>query len=291
VTTQPKAISRRPRPCIDHVMVLVDTQTYQQVSASGFIAERFGRIKEKKADSSVAGQYSTLGIAGDNSLIELFNAEMPGDAPLRGGLVFSFEEPGAAKEARALLDASGTVKYHHDLVTRAVEGSAPPQPWYHLISVDLGEGSPLLLFLNEVTQTYFTAVGAKPAADGALRRRDYLNAVVGAPASGSLLMRDIAGVTLAVQEERARRIAEALSVFGFRAIQQAEGLELRGPELTVRLRVGESAQERVTEIQVQLSTGEYEPTQLSFGHASRLILDPGGTARWLFAGAGLAGTS
>jgi hypothetical protein len=281
VTSDSKA-DLRPVPRIDHVMVLLGARAYGEASASGFLGDRFGRLKEKKADSSVAGQYSTLGVAGDSTLIELFNADMPGSAPLTGGLVFSFEYPGSSQAARALLDASGQVKYHHDLVKRAVEGSAERQPWYYLISVDLGEGSPLLLFLNEVTPEYFEAVGARPAADGALRRRDYLNAVVGAPGGDSMLMRDITGVTLLVRAERARRIADALSVFGYTVTEHAEGPELHGPDLTIQLRIDESALERITEIGIRLAEGGQEPVEFQFGETSRLVIETNATARWLF---------
>ena len=272
----------RPAPRIDHVMVLLDTRAYGDVSASGFLRERFARLKEKKADSSVAGQYSTLGVAGDSTLIELFNADMPSAAPLTGGLVFSFEEPGSSVSARDLLDGSGQVKYHYDLVKRAPEGSAVQVPWYHLISVDLGEASPLLLFLNEVTPGYFEAVGARPAEDGALRRRDYLNAVVGPPGGDSLLMRDITGVTLLVRAERARRITDALCVFGYTVTEGAAGPELQGPGLSIQLQIDESALERITEIRVRLAAGDHEPAEFQFGETSRLIIESSAVARWLF---------
>lgn len=278
----PEATDLRPVPRIDHVMVLLDAPAYREVSASSFLGDRFGRLKEKTADSSVAGEYSTLGVGGNSTLIELFNADMPGLAPLTGGLVFSFEEPGSSEAARALLDASGQVKYHHDLVTRAIEGSAEQTPWYHLISVDLGEGSPLLLFLNEVTPAYFAAVGARPAPDGTLRRRDYLNAVLGAPAGRSPLMRDITGVTLLVRAERARRIADALAVFGYAVAQRPGGPELRGPELTIRLQIDEYAAERITEIGIRLAEGADEPAELQFGRTSRLVIETDATARWHF---------
>ncbi|HYS37073.1 MAG TPA: hypothetical protein VEO01_15745, partial [Pseudonocardiaceae bacterium] len=89
-------------PRIDHVMVLLDEQAYLDVAANTFLREEFARMHRKDADSSVAGKYATLGIAGENTLIELF-----GSAPLAGGLVFSFEEPGSSPLARARLDEAG----------------------------------------------------------------------------------------------------------------------------------------------------------------------------------------
>lgn len=284
MTNDSEAAGRRPAPLLDHVMVLLDAEAYREVTASGFLRGRFARIKEKKADSSVAGQYATLGVAGDNTLIELFDADMLGGAsPLSGGLVFSFEQQGESAAARAELDASGEVTYHHDLVERVMPGSSEQRPWYHLISVNLGEGSPLLLFMNEVTPDYFTSVGAR-SQDGALRRCDYLDAVVGSKGDRVPLMRDITGVTLAVRAERARRIAAALAAFGYvvtGTVDGADGLELSGPGLAVRLRVDESGPERVTRIDMALA-GEHAPVEFEFGKTSRLVIASEGKARWLF---------
>ncbi|MBC6447901.1 DUF5829 family protein [Actinokineospora xionganensis] len=274
MTTESTSVQAPPAPRMDHVMVLVDQTTYQDVVDAEFLGTRFARRKHKQADSSIAGSYSTLGLAGDNTLIELFGSSMPGSSPLTGGLVFSFERPGSAQSARAALD--GSAEYHYDLVRRA------DKPWYHLISVGLGQGSPLLLFLNEVTPEYFTSLGAQPEADGALRRRDYLDAVLGEPADGKML-RDIVGVTLAVTAARARAIATALTQFDFAERADAEGIVLVGPGLTVRLHTADVPTERVIEIQLALTGIGVEPgSEFTFGASSRLVIDSMESARWFF---------
>ncbi len=267
-------------PRIDHVMVLLDEQAYLDVAANTFLREEFARMHRKDADSSVAGKYATLGIAGENTLIELF-----GSAPLAGGLVFSFEEPGSSPLARARLDESGQVKYYHDLVRRTVPGSAEQQPWYHLISVDLGEASPFVLFLNEVTPEYFANLGARPTAEGRFRRRDYLDAVLGGPSDGSRLVRDLMGVTLTVTADRARRIADALSPLGYTEHEADGERVLTGPDLTIRLVVGDPGPERVAEVRLALVPGRRgpdTPAELRFGTTSRLVIDADDTARWIF---------
>ncbi|MFI0353847.1 DUF5829 family protein [Actinomadura sp. 9N407] len=282
MTSESEIAEPWPVPRIDHVMVLVDRPAYDAVAASRFVRERFGRLKEKHADSSVAGAYSTLGVAGDNTLIELFGTEMPGSAPLTGGLVFSFEVPGSSLAARALLDRSEGVEYRYDLVERGIDGEAEKRPWYHLISAGLGEGSPLLLFLNEVTPEYFAAAGGRPAADGTLRRSDYLDAVLGGRPTDSQAMRDIVGVTLLTGPERARAMARTLAVFGFTVTEDAGGLEVRGPDLTLRLRIDETARERITEIRLRISPERAEPGEFDFSGGSRLVIEANGAARWFF---------
>lgn len=290
MTTNAPSAGTMPVPRLDHVMVLLDPAAYQAATAAGFLGERFARLKRKEADSSVVGQYATLGVAGDNTLIELFGTQVGGgSSPLTGGLVFSFEEPGSSVAARAALDAAGTVAYHHDLVTRARADGEPRQPWYHLISVDLGTDSPLLLFLNEVTPQYFAAIGAQPTAQGAMRRRDYLDATLGKPVNGALLMRDVSGVTALVAAKRAQRIADALLAFGYDCKQGDDGLELYGPDLVLRLRYTESVVDHIAEIEIQLAQ---EPAarlpngDITFGESSRLAFASDGKAHWTFAPTG-----
>ncbi|OLR94121.1 hypothetical protein BJP25_09900 [Actinokineospora bangkokensis] len=275
------AVGSTPVPRLDHVMVLLDAETHRAVEETAFLAERFGRIKVKKADSSVAGQYSTLGVAGNSTLVELFGAALPSEAPLSGGLVFSFEEPGSSPAARALLDAQESVGYHHDLVRRVVDGHDEPQPWYHLISVDLGQANPLLLFLNEVTPEYYASLGAQAGPGGALRRDSYLDAVLGRPAAPGSLLRDIAAVTLLVGPERAAKLTAALAPFGW----VPRGTDLVGPGLTIGLRVGDWPRERVAEVLLDLDPTAWTddiPAELDFGPRSRLVFEDPTTARWLF---------
>lgn len=266
-----------PTPYLDHVMVLVDRETYGAVVTEDYLGTRFGRRKHKQADSSIAGSYSTLGIGGRNTLVELFE-EVPGGSPMRGGLVFSFERTGSAQAARSVLDGAEHVGYHYDLVNRAVDGADEPQPWYHLINIDLGPGSPFVLFLNEVTPGYFASLGARPAADGALRRREYLDAALG-EAGGDRVFGDITGVTVDVTADRASRIAAALTPFGFTEARTADGVTLSRADLTLSLHVAET--ERVRELRLELVSAE-PGTEFTFGAGSKLVIDSERSARWLF---------
>lgn len=263
-------------------MVLLDAGALAEIAAAGFLGDRFARLKRKQADSSVAGSYSTLGIAGENTLIELFGGELAGGG-LTGGLVFSFEEAGSSKAAHDLLDESG-VAHHHDLVRRGVPGTDEQQPWYHLISADLGEASPFVLLLNEVTQEYFTSLGAVPAADGALCRRAYLDAVLGGPAERPRLLGDVTAVTLDTGAERARRFADALTPFGYEEREDGDVLEVAGLGFTLRLRRGDAGgAERVAELGLSLNPAAPLPETREFRFGtSELVLDTATTARWTF---------
>ncbi|HEY0698114.1 MAG TPA: DUF5829 family protein, partial [Micromonospora sp.] len=161
-----------PAPLLDHVVVLLDGPTFRDISACAMLREQFARVKPKNVTSSVAGQYSALGVAGENTLLELFDGALPGPHRLTGGLVFSFEHPGSVQDARAVLDTGPGG--HYQLVTRQAAGTDEFHPWYHMFRTDLGEDSPLLMFFNEVTPEYFDSVSARRGSGGELLRSSYL---------------------------------------------------------------------------------------------------------------------
>jgi hypothetical protein len=273
------APSRLVPPLPDHVMVLLDDETYRDVVACDFLARGFCRVQTKTADSSVAGAYSTLGLAGTNTLLELFSGAVPGPRRYTGGLVFSFEQPQAPAQARRILAEQAQIAAHYQLVERADPDGGGARPWYHLLAPDLGADSPLLLMLNQVTPEYYAALGATAGPDGELYRRAYLDAVVGTdPPAGERMLADIVGVTVRVRPSRAERLTTVLTALGYRA---DSGI-LHGPRFTVAFDLDAAAAEGVTEVAMELTNPPAEPEELRFGKASRLVLDPAGSARWIF---------
>jgi Family of unknown function (DUF5829) len=267
-------------PLPDHVMVLLDEETHRQVLASDFLPEQFSPVQTKQADSSIAGQYATVGLAGTDTLLELFCGSMPGPTRYTAGLVFSFEWPGAVPEARrALLEQAG-IGAHYQLVERVDPDTGTPQPWYHLLAPDLGPGSPLLVMLNQVTPEYYAKLGARPGPGGELLRRDYLAAALGGEADlgRERMLGDIVGVRVRLRAARADRLSAVLTTLGYRA----DAGSLHGPEFTVTLDADESAPEGVTEVTMALRHAPAERIDLRFGPESRLVLDPNGTATWSF---------
>jgi hypothetical protein len=259
-------------------MVLLDDETYQDVAACDFLPARFSRVKPKTADSSVAGKYSTLGLAGHNTLLELFSGQVPGPRRYTAGLVFSFEHPDAVVEARSVLAERG-VGAHYQLVERADPDGSGSQPWYHLLAPDLGRDSSLLLMFNQVTPTYYARLGATPGPDGGPRRRAYLDAVLGTTDKAQdRLLGELVGVDVRLRPACAAALTTVLAAFGYRPAGDA----LQGPEFAVTISADDTDPEGVTGVAMSLGQAPAERVEFQFGKGSRLVLDPTGWARWSF---------
>jgi len=269
-------------PLPDHVMVLLDDDTYRDVNACGFLPAQFARVQPKAAGSSLAGQYSTLGLAGTNTLIELFRGAVPGPRRYTAGLVFSFERPGAVPAARRVLQERAGIPAHYQLVERTDPDSRAAAPWYHMLAPDLGPDTTLLVMLNQVTPDYYAGLGAQPGPHGRLLRREYLSAALRGAPGGTRMLGDIIGVTVRLCPAAAQRLSTALAALGY----QVEGTVLRGPSFTVTIEPDQTTSEGITALSLALAAAPPRREELRFGESSRLVLDPAGTATWTFAPVG-----
>lgn len=269
-------------PHLDHVMVSLDPDAHRELLESPLLPGIFGRFKIKNAHSSMAGEYSSAGLAGHNTLIEFFHAESPVLPGTTGGLVLSFAVSGAVHRARKLLDERALTRPRYELVQRVSPGTSEPRPWYHLLRPELGEHSPFVVFLSEVTPEYLALLGAPMSDDGALRRDAYLDAALGEPPRPQHCLRDIARVTVRLRPERAAVVKATLIALGYRVLG-GDRRELHGPDFTLRMDIDDHGAEGVSEVVVDLAGSALAGRELRFGDSCRLTVAPeGDSATWTF---------
>ncbi len=92
-------------------------------------------------------------------------------------------------------------------------------------------------------------------------------------------------MTLETGPERAERLAAVLGALGFERTAAADGaIRLSGEDFELVLNAGEGTTDRIAEI--RLSVAETAPGELpesvDFDGTSRILFEPGGTARWIF---------
>lgn len=273
-----------PTPYLDHVVVMLDGEAYRDVVASGFLREELGRFKVKEAVSSFAGTYTSVGVAGVNTLVQIFDVAMPSMPGRTGGLVFSFQEPGSVDGARRRLEARGATPVRYELVRRAMPGESKEEalPAYHMLEAGLGEESPLLLMLDEATPEFFDRLGARRGPAGELYRSTYLDAVLGSAPSPHHYFRDITEVAVRLRADRAERLAATLETLGYAVETAPGGKVLRGPEVAVHLVVDDDAPEGILWMRLSLTRPADGVGVQRFGTTSTLAFEEGGTALWSF---------
>lgn len=275
------------RPRLDHIFLTVDAGTFLELQGTPLLSEeRLGRYRLKNATSTLIGPYRTVNIAGRNTFIEFFPDNAPPFPGVRLGIVMSFERPGQSAIAQDLFRQQG-IPFRYELVRRAVEGAAEPQPWYHLVRPDFGADSPFTLFLSEITPEYFDRIGAQRALDGRQTREAYLAAAMKASQSGEQYFDDLRRVTLALSAERAERLRAVLGPLGYACKVAPDRLALESFDATLNVvtcHPGEA--EGLCQLDLSL-TRQFapQPHVLHFGSRTLLELSPNGeaSARWTFA--------
>ena len=271
---------------LDHAMVMLPSDAYRDVLASGFLREDFARMKEKNGVSSVLGPFSSVGVAGQNTLVQFFDAGAPHKRDFSGGLVFAFEAPGYIDRANERLAERG-VEVEYDLGRRPEPGQAEEDapPPYTMLWIDPGEGCPVTLTFDEAYPEFFDRLGAPLGPAGELYRRHYLDAVLGARHEPHHAFGDITGVTLRLRPAHAEVAMTAMEALDFKAAPGPDGTTtMHGPDHAVHLQVDEGDElEGVVALEIALTRPDLPPATHTFGDSSTLTIQEDGTARWTFA--------
>lgn len=281
--TPPAAVDATPEtPLLDHVIVMLDGDTYRDVLASRFLGEELGRVKVKEAVSSYAGTYTSCIVAGQNTAVQLFDAALPSFPGLTSGLVFTFQTPGVIGEVRRRLDALGATPVDYELVHRAKPGQPKEEapPAYHMVEPDFGEDAPFLITLDESCPEYYEAMGAPVGPDGELYRSSYFDGAMGSFPTEKHRFKDITGVAVRLREERVRQVVATMTALDWTAEETADGPVLRGADAAIHLVADEEALEGVLWLRLSLThPGEGVHR---FGDTSTLSFRADGTALWSF---------
>lgn len=282
--TPPAPVHATPQtPLLDHVIVMLDGDTYRDVLASAALREELGRVKVKEAVSSYAGTYTSCIVAGHNTAVQLFDAALPSFPGLTSGLVFTFQTPGVIHEVRRRLEALAATPVEYELVRRAKPGQPKEEapPAYHMVEPDFGEEAPFLITLDESFAEYYDSIGAPVGPSGELFRSAYFDAAMGAPPAPAHRFKDITEVAVRLRGERVRQVVATMTALDWTAEESDGEWVLHGPGATLRLVPDDEALEGVLWLRLSL-TAPGEGVH-RFGETSTLSFQADGTALWSFA--------
>ncbi len=277
-----KGSSNLPMAYLDHTVVMLDDQAHQELLASELVRQQLGRFKIKTATSSLANTYESAGLAGARTLMEFFHVAAPPLPSLVGAVVLSFPQPGSLQKIRPLLETRLEHGIDYQMVTRTLVEDEEPRPWYQLIRPNLGENSPFLLMLAEVTADYFEHLGASSGPGGELHRHNYLTAALGSDHRPDYYLGDVSEVTINLEAQRAEILGTALVTLGYTAESNGVGICYRGPDITLRVVSSTTLREGIIAIATSLQRPKAAPIDYRFGTTTKLSFGSPNTGVWSF---------
>jgi hypothetical protein len=265
-----------PAVALNHLYIVVDTETYEAIHADSFLKEKFAAYEERtttRTDRTYTGMY----FYGTNTYFEFFDAGNPGNGP-RGmsGIAFGVDHRGDLASLEKKLSRQFTVETGP--ITRLTE--AGQVPWFTILSVD----APMRLatWLMEYDSEFLRQW--KPQAGGSrdgIRRRDILaryTASLG-KSGGAFLLNDVAGIIAAVDPQTRESIRSLCAELGHQIETSGGDLVIRGPEFWLRLIDETEALHGIRQIRFRVRRAKASSRRVG---RSTLDIRGDGTADWSF---------
>lgn len=266
---------------LDHVMVTVAPAIYEAIGSSAFLRERFSSVvidTVTATDDTWTGAY----VSGKHTYIEFFCSSEPDDSG-SDGIGFSVERSGGVAALAAVLSHVWGDRVHTGLQ------SGPEMPWYYTVSADSGDA------FSSWVMEYHPAFTQMVRGAAAVASRD---PVVGGDAVGPLrreemmardfdprlLLADLTGVDVALNEPRRSEFIEELRLYGYELTEEYGGITAVGPDVTLRVVRVSGGRGGVTAVRMRLlRPPDADEREHLFGDSCRLMLTDT-EAIWMFGG-------
>lgn len=303
----------------NHLYIVLDDKTYRAIQDSAFLQTAFPGFERRAtltaSGESWAGSYFYC----QDNYLELFGESAgrhwhPGAQAGWAGIAFSSDQPGGVRAVRDALNAA----FHHEPFNelRQVRTGDKTINWfYHVKLADrLGLGS-FDSWVMEYHPDIFKQKGIPLPSGGRLTRQAYLSpwnqeravdplppsAPQSAPpsgesdpdgdrpagsasVSGAPVFTRITGATIHLDERRAERYAEILTLLGYQRSGSAGALDLSAHGFTLQIRPesGAPAGYRLSSLRLAMARPSVAPMTFVFAAGSRLDLREDLSAEWCF---------
>lgn len=264
---------------LNHLYLVVDARTYDAISGSAFVKDRFAAFSQ---DATVTGDgafWSGAYLEGRRTYIELFRASAERPAGTSGIGLGVEQEGGIERCERRLLEA-GLSDFSTGLQTRA--RGAEQVPWFYLLEFkSQSEGLLLEYWIMEYHRDYLRGRRRDlPAAPPGITREEYQARSY----DPSRLLEDVTGLTVALYPEQSRSLLATLSALGYATERSASVSVAIGPGVEIRLVEAGTGQRGVVEVRMATKRmGTLGERRFSLG-CSVLSVRGDGTAAWRFVG-------
>ena len=270
-------------PCpilLNHFLTVLDSDTYRAIQENPFLRKEFA-VTEERTTTRTDISYTGLYFYGDNTYFEFFDAARQPLGKLGdSALAFGVDQAGTLEPIETQLASEFSVG---PVITRDFGGKQVP--WFYMGVPKLFPDSGLRIWIMEYHPHFLAEWNPRPDAheSGVSRRQiltRYTDVLKDRPPNPYL--KDVAALTLAVDDSTRGRLIDLCNVFGYRSRVQATGTVLEGPEIELHL-VPQALQLRgLQEITLSVNRMPDRQTEFHFGARSVLRFDEDGLARWSF---------
>lgn len=266
---------------LNHFYIVSDPATYGDILQCPFMRRQFAASElrtTKREDMSYSGLY----FYGVNTYFEFFDSsnnlgQFPGD-----GIALGVDASG---KLQALQERLGVqFAFDETLITREYNGTQIP--WFHSTSLkEPASTTALRIWLMEYHPSFLQAWNPQPGNPKlGVRRGQILQRYISIPKDipARPIFKDIAALTIAVQEPARKTLARLAAALGFRELTTGNVTELIHADIKLRIIHPEGEREGIREFTMHLNAAPQEQSEFRFGKKSILKFHNNKLATWSF---------
>jgi hypothetical protein len=264
---------------LNHFFLVLDSETYKAIEGSAFLKEEFG-VFEQRTTVRTDMTYTGLYFYGANTYFEFFDLTQKKESRIGdSGIAFGVDQAGSIQELRKKMSWSEPVTITRQLDRKQV-------PWFLMSSPkDFPSESGMTTWIMEYLPTFLSEwhpedqSGPEQIARNAILSR-YATFLKEDPSTR--LLKDVAGLTIAIDESTKTRLLEYCSAFGYAISKEGDASIAKGPDVTIRFIAQKGPVRGIQQIEFTVRNSPSKRLEYRFGPKSVLKFESSQHATWSF---------
>jgi hypothetical protein len=270
--------AQKPPPVyLNHLYLVLDEQTYRDVTDSGFMRGEFANFEERTTVSQDGKSWTGAYFYGEQTYIEFFLAGRdPQFKSNESGLGFGVEQAGAAEIYYNRLKERFGAQAEKGLITQKINDR--DIAWFHDAYVNYKDDKQtffdwLMEYEKDFLKKFYPDL--KPAEDGITRRQNLARSY-----KAERLFKNVREVTIALDETERNRLVKELEAFDYKIEQKKNETVADGQDIRFFI-VPNATANGIIKVKIDLTRKKQGQKTYRFGAKSILKFE-NKTAVWLF---------
>ena len=276
IRQQASAPSQVPPVYLNHLSIVLDRQTYDDILHSDFLCNQFADFSNSTTVADGGQSWTGIYIRGEHTYIELFapfGDWRVGDV----GIGLGVEQEGGVDIIYNVFKDMFGERATKDLRTRRIGEN--DIPWFYEVSIDIGnDSSEFVDWVMEYHRDYLKEryPDAESGENGITRRQALLRSF-----KSERYLEDVYEVTVALSEKQASQFVHELRALGYKVEERDGRRECIGPDIKFDVIPRSSSATATTGLKLKLLRPKEGQEVFRFGSKSELTFQ-GREATWMF---------
>jgi len=266
-----------PPVYLNHLYLVLDTQTYRAIKSSSFLCGEFSDFEERTSISNNGKSWTGVYFYGKQTYIEFFSdGAFPQFKTSETGIGFGVEETGAVQIYYNRLKEKFGEQADHGLVTKKINDKNVP--WFYDAGVTYNDDKQTFYdWLMEYEKDYLKIFypDLKPEEDGITRKQNLSRNF-----KRERLFENIREATIALNETERERFIKELEAFDYQITKKKGEIIAIGPSIKFLI-IEDNSANGITNLKIELTRKMHRQHIFRFGAKSVLKIR-GKTAVWTF---------